>query len=787
MKMKTINLIDGYGYVFRAHYGLPPMTDPKGRAVGAVFGFCRMLLNLIEKHKNEPLAVVFDSGGKNHRHHLYPAYKSHRPPAPEDLILQFPLVREVCQALGVFIIEMPNQEADDLIATYARLATREGYAVNIVSSDKDLMQLINDRITMYDPVKNKVIDLNGVVEKFGVLPDQVIDVQALMGDSADNIPGIPGVGPKTAAELIVEYGSLDNLYAHVDAMKVSKRKENLITYKNLAYISKELVTLIDMPVEHDIHNFAVHLDVEKAAAFVRAYGFESLAKRLGVISGKPERAQSLDPNLDLQHQVRDKLSVFRDDKISVFADLKATLKTQPDLDPFQVNDLASLSLCLFQGRHKHTVVDIRAALDRPEASETELFKIMYDMAVDRKIIDNYLTCDRFMPFVLMAMENAGITVDVQYLEILQAKYADQIKDMELLIYKTVGMEFNINSPKQLGHILYEKNNFQVVSKTKTGQASTDADTLQKLADSGYELPKKILEYRMYTKILSTYVQPLIDKAEQGKIHSTFSHVQTLTGRLASSNPNLQNIPIRTEDGKTVRQAFVASSADHVLMSFDYSQIELRLLAHYADEPVLIETFQKGDDIHKITAQHLFGDTSDKFRRIAKTVNFGIIYGISAHGLSENLGITRTEAKKIITDYFERYPGIRTYIDTQILSARIQGYVTTITNRPIYITDINASHAGQRQFAERQAANAPLQGSNAELIKRAMVKIHFWLKHQKLKTQMVLQVHDELIFDVPKSEIEVIKEYVIKTMTNIYTLKVPIVVNCGVGDTWLEAH
>lgn len=780
MTRKTINLIDGYGYVFRAYYGLPPMTDPKGRPVGAVFGFCRMLLNLIEKHKNEPLAVVFDSGGKNHRHHIYPAYKSHRPPAPEDLIPQFPLIREVCQALGVFMIEMPGQEADDLIATYARLAAKEGYAVNIVSSDKDLMQLVNDHVTMYDPMKNKTIDRAGVIEKFGVPPDQVIDVQALMGDSADNIPGIPGVGPKTATELIKAYDTLDNLYAHVDEMKTSKRKENLLTHKGLAYISKELVTLVDVPVEHDVHNFAVHFDTVKAAAFMHDCGFESLARKVQVTktvvtSDKEQVSTKLES-----------ISSSGNDR-NVFVDLKAALKTHPDLDPFQVQDLASLSLCLFQGRHKHTFADIRAALDLPEASEEILFNAMYNMAADRKIIDNYLGCDRFMPFVLTAMENAGIMVDVPYLKKLQHKYAAQIQEMEQLIYKTAGIEFNINSPKQLGHILYEKNNFQTTSKTKTGQLSTDADTLQKLADSGYELPKQILEYRMYTKILSTYVQPLIDKADQGKIHSTFSHTQTLTGRLASSNPNLQNIPVRTEDGRAVRQAFIASSADHVLMSFDYSQIELRLLAHYADEPTLIEAFNKGEDIHKTTAQHLFGDVSDVSRRTAKTVNFGIIYGISAHGLSENLGITRTMAQKIITDYFVRYPGIRAYIDNQIQLARAQGYVMTITDRPIYIVDINASNGVQRQFAERQATNAPLQGSNAELIKRAMVKIYFWLKQQNLKTQMVLQVHDELIFDVPQSEVDTVKEYVTRTMAGIYQLKVPIVVNCGIGDTWLEAH
>ena len=780
MAKKTINLIDGYGYVFRAYYALPPMTSPKGVPVCAVFGFCRMLLNLIEKHKGEPLAVVFDSGGKNHRHHLYPAYKSNRPPAPEDLIPQFPLVREVCQALGVIVIEIPNQEADDLIATYAHVAVKEGYKVNIVSSDKDLMQLVNDQVAMFDPMKNKIIDHAGVVEKFGVPPEKVIDVQALMGDSADHIPGVPGIGPKTAAQLIQEYGSLDNLYAQIDSMSTSKRKENLITHKDLAYVSRDLVTLIDLPADQDIHNFAVRLDAEKATAFMHAHGFESLVKKLSFAQKKPENVQ-----LEYTQENLDQCS--RDEDKNIFADLKTTLKSQPDLDPFQVQDLASLSLCLFQGKHKHTVTDIRAALDRSEASETELFNVMYSMAVDRRIIDNYLSCDRFMPFVLTTMENSGIAVDVPYLQQLQQKYAAQIQDMEKLIYKTAGMEFNINSPKQLGHVLYEKNNFQAGAKTKTGQLSTDADMLQKLADSGYDLPKQILEYRTYTKILSTYVQPLIDKAEQGKIHSTFSHTQTLTGRLASSNPNLQNIPVRTEEGKTVRQAFVASSSDHVLMSFDYSQIELRLLAHYADEPVLIEAFRKGEDIHKTTAQHLFGDTSEATRRIAKTVNFGIIYGISAHGLSENLGISRTEAQRIITDYFVRYPGIRNYIDTQISLAKTQGYVTTITDRPIYILDINASHAVQRQFAERQATNAPLQGSNAELIKRAMVKICFWLKQQKLKTQMVLQIHDELIFDVPKSEADRVKEYVTKTMTNIYKLKVPIVVNCGVGDTWLSAH
>lgn len=774
MTIKTINLIDGYGYVFRAFYALPPMTDPQGRPVGAVFGFCRMLFHLLEKHKDEPLAVVLDSGGKNHRHKIFPAYKSHRPPAPEDLVSQFPLIREACQALGASIIESPGQEADDLIATYARLGTKEGYNVNIISSDKDLMQLVNDRVTMFDPLKNKIIDKNGVVEKFGVPPDKVIDVQALMGDSADHIPGIPGVGPKTATQLILDHGSLDNVYAHIDGMAPSKRKENLVQHKDLAYISRELVTLIDLPIEHNIHNFAIHFDPQKALAFIRSCGFESLAKRIQTTRIGEPRPSNPEKKSETEHT-------------SIFADLKTTLKTNPALDPFQVHDLASLSLCLFQGRHKHTVTDIRSALNKPESSETELFEILYQMATDQRIIDNYLTCDRFMPFVLTAMETAGIAVDVPYLQKLQQKYTTQIQETELLIYKTAGLEFNINSPKQLGHILYEKHNFQSTSKTKTGQRSTDADTLQKLADSGYDLPKQILDYRMYTKILSTYIQPLIDKAEGGKIHSTFVHTQTLTGRLASSNPNLQNIPVRTDEGKAVRNAFIPSTKNHVLMSFDYSQIELRLLAHYAEESSLIEAFRKGEDIHKTTAQHLFGDSSDKTRRVSKMVNFGIVYGISAHGLSENLGIGRTEAQKIITDYFKRYPGIRTYIDTQIHKARAQGYVTTITDRPIYILDINASSAAQRQFAERQATNAPLQGSNSELIKRAMVKIYFWLKQEQLKTQMVLQVHDELIFDVPDTEKQIVKEYVTKTMSTIYKLKVPIVVNCGIGKTWLEAH
>ncbi len=780
MSKKTLNLVDGYGYVFRAYYALPPMMDPNGTPVGAVFGFCRMLLNLIEKYKGEPLAVVFDSGGKNHRHTIYPDYKAHRPTPAEDLIVQFPLVREVCVALGVSVIEQANQEADDLIATYARLAKKEGYHVNIISSDKDLMQLVDSHITMFDPIKNKTIEIKDVVEKFGVPPSQMVDLQALMGDSTDNIPGVPGVGPKTAKQLITEFGSLDKLYAHINKIPESKRKESLIAHKDLAYISKKLVALIDLKPEHDVHNFAVHSDVNKTKIFLEQYGFKSLLKKFDIDHVAHQPHEDKNPS---RNEGADQ-SQFAG--LLVFADLKSELENNPGLDPFQVHDLASLSLSLFQGKFKPTVLDIQAELEIPNASVSELFATLYGVAIERKVIDNYLTCDRFMPFVLVEMEKVGICVDLEYLEQLRSKYTLSLKSVEEVIYKLAGCEFNINSPKQLGHILYEKNNFLVATKTKTGQLSTDADTLQKLADHGYDLPRKILEYRGFAKILSTYVQPLIDKADKGRVHTTFSHTQTLTGRLASSNPNLQNIPIRTGDGRAVRRAFVASSQDNVLISFDYSQIELRLLAHYSEDSALIDAFHKGKDIHSMAAEHLFGKVTEVTRRMAKTVNFGIVYGISAYGLAENLNISRSEAQNIIDSYFKRYPGVKTYIENQIHLARRQGYVTTITDRPIYIVDINSRNAAQRQFAERQATNAPLQGSNAELIKRAMVKIHFWLKEEKLGAKMVLQIHDELIFDVPKTDIEKIQKYVTKVMTKIYPLKVPLVVDCGVGNTWLQA-
>ncbi|MCE2716072.1 MAG: DNA polymerase I [Pseudomonadota bacterium] len=888
----TLHLVDGSGYIFRAYYALPPLTSPKGVPVGAVYGFCNMLYRLIEKVDSNRLLVIFDAGRKTFRQDIYPDYKAHRPPPPDDLIPQFSLIREACEAFGVPSVELPGFEADDLIASYAKTTVERGDKAQIISADKDLMQLLRPGITMWDPIKNRTIDDKIVFEKFGVTPDKVIDVQALCGDSSDNIPGVPGFGPKTSAELIQAFGSLENLLENITEVKQPRRRDLLTQHAELARISKRLVTLDDsapLPVAYG-EIAPVVADFEKRDSFLKDLGFLSLMKRLqmadsntsskaaeyvcvtnvdvlrqwvneaqgagkividcettslnamqaklvGIALGLPSLNGYRAAYLPLAHQEGTQqisLDVARNVLQPLFANpaimkighnLKYDLLVlrQHGFEVATVDDTMLMSYALHAGEHGHSMDELALKyLDRTTITFAEVAgkgkaQKTFDMvsipdatkyaAEDAEITG--LLCNHFKPElstnqvssvyeltekplipVIVSMEEAGICVDTNQLQHLGQDFSARLASLTQEIYALAGCEFNIASPSQLGEILYEKHQMPGGKKTKTGSYSTDVDVLEKLVMQGFDLPKKVLEWRALAKLNSTYVEGLLSAINPttGRVHTSYSMVGAATGRLSSSDPNLQNIPIKSEDGRKIRQAFIAKPG-HKLVSLDYSQIELRLLAHFADVPTLQDAFLKGEDIHTRTACDVFGVTPDQvdagLRRRAKTINFGIIYGISAFGLAKQLSVSNQEASQMINAYFERYPGIDVYIRSSQRQAREQGFVTTLMGRKVHTVGILDKNGMVRQFAERQATNAPLQGSNADIIKRAMIKIHNFLKFHQ--TKLLLQVHDELVFEVPENEQEQVVPKLKGIMENIVQLKVPLVVGVGMGDNWEAAH
>ncbi len=909
--MMTLYLVDGSGYIFRAYYALPPLTSPSGIPAGAVYGFCNMLQKLIEKANGKRLLVIFDAGRKTFRNQIYPEYKAHRPPPPEDLLPQFSLIRKACEAFGVPAVELEGYEADDLIATYAKAGLDLGDSVEIISADKDLMQLLRPGVTIWDPMKNKAIDPSVVFEKFGVTPDQVIDVQALCGDSSDNIPGVPGVGPKTAAELIQQFGSLEVLLASLDQVKQPRRRDLLHQHQDLARISKRLVTLdahAPMPITHqDIA--PVKTNQIERDQFLQELGFFSLIKRLkslpdaGQTAGKLPltsfaSAQPEDPDKSKHTEyvcIRDlatlklwiaeattkgivvidcettSLNACRAKLVGLalgiaqqsgykaayvpffhqegqqiaFADAKellADLLANPsvlkighnlkydllvlrncglEVDP--VDDTMLMSYVLHGGEHGHGLdeltlkylhkttitfnevagsgkaqktfdqVELKAATDYA-AEDAEVTGLLFNLFKPELALNQvnsvYELTERHLIPVIVSMEETGICVDKAWLQHLGQDFSKRMTSLVTEIYVLAGQEFNIGSPKQLGAILFEKLQLPGAKKTKTGAYRTDIDVLEKLAQQGHALPTKIMAWRTLAKLNSTYVDGLLTaiNPQTGRVHTNYSMVGAATGRLSSSDPNLQNIPVRSVDGLKIRQAFIAKPG-HKLVSLDYSQIELRLLAHFADVPTLQAAFLNREDIHSRTAADVFGVTLDavtpQLRRRAKTVNFGIIYGISAFGLAQQLDISHNEASQIINAYFARYPGIDAYMRSTQRQAREQGFVTTLMGRKVHLPGINDRNGMVRQFAERQAINAPLQGSNADIIKRAMLKIHEFL--QITRSRLLLQVHDELVFEMPDSEIDTVAVKLQAIMENITPLKVPLVVEIGVGTNWGEAH
>ena len=925
-------LIDGSAYIFRAYHALPPLTRKSdGMPIGAVSGFCNMLSKLVDDVRDggevDYFAVIFDAARKTFRNDIYPEYKANRPPAPEDLVPQFPLVKRASQAFNLATVEMPGYEADDVIATYARQAREAGMAVTIVSSDKDLMQLVGGGVAMHDPMKQRNIGPDQVLEKFGVGPDRVIDVQALCGDATDNVPGVPGIGIKTAALLINEYGDLDGVLERAGEIKQPKRRQNLIDYADLARISRQLVTLkVDVPLELPLDGLRLREpEPEVLLGFMAEMGLERLAgriaQRLGsggaavpVTDTAPDMAANTAPDAasTLDYQCIQSLAELKQWVDLARAAGVVAVDTETTSLDAMVADLVGVSLSVRPGQacyiplgHQGPVpageldldgggasaapeqIPLEQALDllRPLMADPSVLKVgqnlKYDMLVlrrhdieitpfddtmllsyvtegglhghgmdelsklhldieaipfkevagsgksritfDRVPLDKatqyaaedadltlrlyqylkpqllvtrkhtvYETLERPLVPVLVAMEAAGILVDRAELARLSADFATRIAVLEGEIHDLAGEVFNVNSPKQLGEILFDKMSIPGGKKTKTGAYATGADVLEGLAAQGHDLPVRVLEYRQLAKLKSTYTDALQNQINgvTGRVHTSYAMAATSTGRLSSTDPNLQNIPVRTEEGRRIRKAFIAAPG-RKLLSADYSQIELRILAHIADIAALREAFHAGQDIHAMTAAQVFGlpmeDMDPMIRRRAKAINFGIIYGISAFGLANNLGIGRGEAQDYINAYFERYPGIRDYMERTKESCRELGYVETIHGRRIHMPGINDKNPARRGFHERAAINAPIQGSAADVIRRAMVAIPGAMAKAGLGAPMLLQVHDELIFEVPEAEIDETVAVVRRVMEGTAHLSVPLIVDAGIGDSWADAH
>ena len=919
-------LIDGSSFIFRAYHAIRPLNRPDGTPVNAVSGFCNMLFKLLrdldDSERPSHLAVIFDAGKKTFRNDIYPEYKAHRPPAPDDLIPQFKIIHDAVEAFNLPSIQLAGYEADDIIATYAKQAESNGSKVTIVSTDKDLMQLVSDDVRMLDTMKNRHIGIEEVTEKFGLGPEKVIEIQALAGDSADNIPGVPGIGVKTAALLLSEFGDLDTLLARAGEIKQNKRRENLIEFADQAKLSLELVTLaLDVPDLPSIDDFALgDIDPDKVLPFLEEQNFRSLQTRilthlgpdvsaefapiedatpkevkyetvttiealkrwiklaenarqitidtettstnamaadlvgisLSINSGdacyiplahvnhsdepvdllSESSAEPIPDQIPMQEALELLKPLLKNPAILKIAqnmkyDALVLKKYDVEITPF--DDTMLLSYVLDAGVNKHNMDELarvhldlstipfkeiagtgkkqitfdKVAIDKATEYAAEdaditgrLHRLLKPRLVQEKMVTVYETLERPLVPVLVDMEHNGIKVDKDMLNRLSNEFAVRLSDLEGVIHDLAGHAFNIASPKQLGEVLFEEMAIPGGKKSKTGAYTTGADILEKLAADGHELPEKVLEWRALAKLKSTYtdaLQNIINK-DTGRIHTSYSLAATTTGRLSSTDPNLQNIPIRTEEGRKIRNAFIPEQG-YKLVAADYSQIELRLLAHIAELDSLKKAFNDGIDIHAMTASEVFGVPIEGMdpivRRQAKAINFGIIYGISSFGLANQLGMSRTEAKTFIDKYFERFPGIRHYMEDTKQYCRDKGYVETIFGRKIHIGSINDKNGMRRSFGERAAINAPIQGSAADVIRRAMVQMPDALKQAGLNAKMLLQVHDELVFEVPEEEIEkttpIITSVMEKAALPALQISVPLTVDCGIGDNWNEAH
>tara|TARA_B100000686_G_scaffold226558_1_gene233804 strand:+ start:83 stop:2881 length:2799 start_codon:yes stop_codon:yes gene_type:complete len=920
----SLTLVDGSGFIFRAYYALPPLTRKDGTPINAVMGYCNMIWRLIAETKTDHLAVIFDAGSKSFRNDIYSEYKANRSEAPEDLIPQFSLIREATKAFNISYIELKGYEADDIIATYARQAESSGCLVDIISSDKDLMQLVNDNIKMIDPLKMINIGKEEVLKKFGVYPNKVVDVQALAGDSTDNIPGVPGIGIKTAAELINKYGDLESLLNKAEEIKQPKRRDNLINYADLARISMKLVKLDDEVKNiEDFKSFKrKDIDLKKLKDFLTKQGFNSLISRLPNIDDFKENGTAYialteeNQNKDTIISKQDNYQLIREEKIlsdfvgKIYERGIVAIDTETTSIDSMSAELVGISLAIDIGvavyipiNHK-TIIEQKTVREKKQINIEKVIKILkpiledlsiikigqnikYDLNIlfntsninvspihdtmlmsfcldagklmghgmdslaknhlninpisysdvtgkgkdqitfdyvpidealkysaqdaditfqlymyfkkrlfEEKMMAFYETVERSLPIVVSKMERSGVGIDANYLNNLSDIFFKKMLPLQNEIYLLSGAEFNISSPKQLGEILFSKLGLKGGKKGKSGLYSTSAEVLEKFSSEGNKLCEIILDWRALQKLKSTYSDALVNQinTSTNRVHTNFQMTGAMTGRFSSSNPNLQNIPIKSEDGRAIRKAFISSKGKKII-AFDYSQIELRILAEVANIKSLIDAFKNGIDIHRLTASQVFQisqeNVTDEMRRNAKAINFGIIYGQSAFGLAKQLNISRTEAKEYIDSYFVQYPGIKKYMEDTHAFARSKGYVQTVFGRKCFIPGINDKNPMRRAGAERQAINAPIQGAAADIIKRSMNYINNKLIEKSINANLILQVHDELVFECDNSDIDIliplIKEIMIGAPKPAFNMQIPLEVEVGIGDNWDEAH
>ena len=909
-------LIDGSGYIFRAYYALPPLTRKSdGLPTGAVSGFCSMLFKLLEDSKSDSnlqkpthFAVVFDSARKTFRNEIYNDYKANRAEAPDDLAPQFEYIRKSVLAFNLPSVELLNYEADDLIATYVNQILEKGARVTIVSSDKDLMQLYKKNVRIYDPMKNKFISEEDIIKKFGVSSDQVIDVQSLAGDSSDNVPGVPGIGVKTAAELIKKYGTLEKLLDSADEIKQNKRRQTLIENKDKALVSKKLVTLKnDAPIDRNLDEFKLkEIDKDKLYTFLREMEFNRLLSSAISIYGEPDflaikdqneikekknsinkkeyylinnideidswikdaeevgevavdtETSSLDPHqanligISLSSVLGKACYIPIGHKSEKCLDRKSVLKKLKPLleDPSikkigqnikfdfivffkhgielnSIEDTMLMSYVLDAGRNRHNMdtlaeihldhktitfkdlvgsgkkeikfseVNIEKAKDyaAEDADVTfRLYKKFKKSLQIEKISHIYEIFEKPMIKILAFMEIEGIKIDNKFLKTLSLKFQKKIEKIQKEVFKLSKKEFNIASPKQLGEIIYNDLKIANLKKTKKGSFATSASVLEDLAFKGHKFPQLVLDWRQLSKLKNTYSDTLPEHINPitKRVHTSFLLAATTTGRLASSDPNLQNIPIKSDDGKDIRKAFIAEK-DHILISADYNQIEMRILADLADVKELKKAFKNNEDIHSLTASQIFDvdlkKVSEDQRRKAKAINFGIIYGISQYGLAKQINVSNFEAEEFLNAYFGKFPEIKVYMDETIKFCRKSGFVNNIFGRRSHFMSINDKNYNVRNFQERAAINAPIQGSASEIMRLAMIRLSKKLKEQKIQnTKMLLQIHDELIFETPKNESKRISKIIIEEMTSVaksdqHSFSIPLTVDINIGDNW----
>ncbi len=898
---KRLILVDGSSFLFRAYHAIPPLTNEEGMPTNAIYGVANMLRKLMADHKTDYFTVVFDAPGPTFRNELYDEYKAHRPPMPEDLKVQIEPLHELIRAMGLPLIIEPDVEADDVIGVLAQQAASQCFDVIISTGDKDMAQLVTDKITLENTMSNTRLDIDGVQEKFGVQPEQIIDYLALMGDASDNIPGVPKVGPKTAAKWLKEYGTLDNLIENADKIK-GKIGENLRNHLETLPLAKQLTTIkCDLPLRYSLEDLKCRpVDKQALAKLLQKFGFSSWLKQLQDDGGRQAEAeQPPENNIETDYQ-----TILTQEQLDEWlkkleaAELFALDTETTSLDYSQA-EVVGLSFAVEAGKAAylplaHDYPDVPEQLVREDVlkqfkallEDTSQAKLGQNLKYDANVLANHgielqgiahdtmlesyvynstatkhnmddlakkylgletihyedvagkgakqigfqevpleqaapyaaedaditlrlhqvlsaklaqqpklekLYRDIEMPLVpvLSSMERTGVLIDRDMLAQQSMELSSKINSIEQHAHELAGQAFNLGSPKQIQEILYDKLKLPVLKKTPKGQPSTNESVLQELA-LDYPLPKLILEYRSLSKLKSTYTDklPAQINPKTGRVHTSYHQAVTATGRLSSSDPNLQNIPIRSEEGRKIRQAFIAP-AGYKVVAADYSQIELRIMAHLSGDEGLLSAFSQGVDIHSATAAEVFAvpleQVTTELRRSAKAINFGLIYGMSAFGLGQQLGLPRNQAQEYIDLYFERYPGVKEYMDSIREKAKQQGYVETLFGRRLYLPEIKSRNAARRQYAERTAINAPMQGTAADIIKRAMIATEHWLRQEQPDIKMIMQVHDELVFEIAEEQLDDAIAIIRDKMSSAAELDVPLVVDIGVGNNWDEAH